>query len=285
MFFLLKSIFYNLIQKGNEDIRIVKQQYREKFDRELDLVSPKSFNEKLQWIKVFDKNPLYSNLVDKYMVRDYVKERAGDLILNEIYGIYENFDEINFDSLPEKFVIKATHGSGWNIICENKKELDLSSVKLDVDRWLSDNYYNYGKEFAYKNITPRIIIEKYIQNEETNTLNDYKFFCFGGDPRFIQVDVDRFQDHRRNFYDLDWKKLPFELHYKSYNSEVTRPKMLQEMVEVSAKLSKGLKFARVDLYDLDNQVVFGEITLYPGNGLEKFNPSEFDLTTGSYLKL
>lgn len=282
---ILKTFFGYLDFNKRKDIIFVRNQFKERLHKDLNLINPKTFNEKIQWLKLFDHNPLYSILADKYLVREYVKAKVGDNILNEIYGVYSKFEDINFNDLSNAFVIKATHGSGWNIICKNKEELDLSSVKTKLESWLSDNYYKYGKEFVYKNIKPRIIIEKYLKYENNTSLNDYKFFCFHGEPKFIQVDINRFTNHQRNFYDLGWNLLPFELHHESYNKIIKKPQNLEKMINIAKKLSAGIKFCRVDLYDLEDKVIFGEITFYPGNGLELFNPPEYDEKIGKYLKL
>lgn len=270
---------------AKNDIDFVLKQYKESFSKDLDLIKPNTFNEKLQWLKLFERNPLYTKLADKYLVRKYVADKVGKEILNELYGVYEKFEDINFQKLPQSFVIKATHGSGWNIICKNKRDIDLILVKKEINSWLSDNYYNYGKEYVYKNIKPRIIIEKYLGYKNGSSLNDYKFFCFHGEPRFIQVDIDRFTNHTRNFYDLQWDLLPFELLYESNNNPVPKPKNLSLMIEICNKLSKGINFCRVDLYDLDDKVIFGEITFYPENGLGHFKPYEYDEKIGKFLKL
>jgi hypothetical protein len=274
-----------LLSISNKDVDFVKNQFEERLQKKLNLVNPRTFSEKIQWLKLFDKNPLYTTLADKYLVREYVKSKVGEDVLNELYGVYEDFENIDFNKLPNSFVIKATHGSGWNIICSDKRNLDLTSTKKIVDQWLSENYYDYGREFVYKDIRPRIVIEKYISNNDNSPLNDYKIFCFNGSPKFIQVDIDRFTNHTRNFYDTNWNRLPFRLLYKSSPKEVERPKNLNSMLEIAKKLSENIKFCRVDLYEVNKKIIFGEITFYPENGLGKFDPSEYDRVIGEYLKL
>lgn len=285
---MIKSIRNFILSKDpsiQEDLAFGKKRFKEVFNRDLNIINPKSLNEKIQWLKLFDRKNYYSTLADKYEVREYVRKCFSSEILNEVYGVYNSFDEINFNTLPNSFVIKATHGSGWNIICDNKNELDLDSAKKDIEGWLKENYYSYGKEFVYKNIKPRIIVEKYLDFSNGDSLYDYKYFCFNGEPKFIQVDIDRFTNHTRNLYDTTWKKIPCQLHYQDTQKTISQPSNLSKMLEIASKLSKEIKFCRIDLYDLSDKVVFGEITFYPGNGLEKFNPEEYDFKFGEYLNL
>lgn len=280
----LRNFIYSIDPSIQEDLAFGKKRFKEVFNRDLNIINPKSLNEKIQWLKLFDRKKNYTTLADKYSVRAYVEQRFNSEILNEVYGVYSSFEEIDFQKLPNSFVIKATHGSGWNIICESKEDIDLDSIKKQINEWLSDNYYNAGREYVYKDIKPRIIIEKYL-NFNGESLNDYKFFCFNGNPQFIQVDIDRFTNHTRNLYDTSWQKIPCQLHYLDTQKIIVKPNNLLKMIEIASKLSKGIKFCRVDLYDIGEQVIFGEITFYPGNGLEKFNPEEYDFKFGEYLKL
>ncbi len=243
-----------------------------------------TFNEKIQWIKTHYHDPLLTMLADKYLVREYVREKVGDYVLNQIYGVFYSVDEIEFDKLPSSFVIKAAHGSGWNIICKNKNELNWQDAKKRMAEWISDNYYYYGREWAYKNIRPKIIIEKYLDEAGKIPL-DYKIFCFNGQPKFVQIDIDRFENHTRKFFDLDWNELPFSIIYPISSTIIDKPKNFDSMIEIVKKLSDLLLFTRVDLYSINSQIIFGEMTFYPENGGGKFIPDIYDKTVGEYLDL
>ncbi len=253
-----------------------------------DLKNPKTFNEKIQWIKLYDRNPLMTLYADKYEVRKIVEKKIGPHILNELYGVFENPDEIDFDLLPESFVLKATHGSGWNIIVRDKSVLEIEKAKKGMRKWLGKNFYAKKREWAYKDIPPRIICEKYMENKD-GSLNDYKFYCFNGNPLFIQVDFGRYSGHSRAFYDTEWQKLDF-FYAKSgkvrrCEKERNRPDCLIKMVEIACALSSDFAFARVDLYEVDGKVVFGEVTFYPKNGGGRFSPGHLDVEFGNLIPL
>lgn len=248
------------------------------------LDNPNTFNEKIQWIKLYDRNPLYTQLADKYLVRDYVSNKIGDGYLNQLLAAYDNPDQIDFSSLPDSFVLKANHGSGTNIIVKDKSILDEKEVRETTRQWLSKNYYNAGREWCYKNITPRIICEPLLTDIYDQMPKDYKVFCFNGEPLCIQVDVDRFENHTRVFFDTNWQQQDFELFYEKPVKSVTRPDRLDEMMELSRKLAKDIPFVRVDFYALP-QLVFGEMTFYPENGFGPFRPVEWDAKMGTFLRL
>ena len=256
-----------------------------------DLRNPKTLNEKIQWIKLYDRNPLMTLCTDKYKVRKVVENKVGARVLNELYGVYESVDEIDFDSLPESFVLKATHGSGWNIIVKKKSVLERKRAKQRMRKWLGNNFYLKKREWAYKDIQPRIICEKYMENKD-GSLNDYKFYCFNGNPHFIQVDVNRYTGHSRAYYSIDWQKLDFFMVKNTkrkkilpYEKELERPESLTEMVKIVRKLSSDFRFARIDMYDFEGKAVFGEITFYPSNGGGKFSPEHLDAEFGDLIQL
>lgn len=234
------------------------------------------FGEKIQWIKLNGNLERYRDLVDKYKVRKFVKNTAGEKYLTEIIDVFNSTSEIDFDKLPEKFVLKLNTGSGYNIICSNKKELNKEKTIRQLNKWLKEDYTKIKKEPQYKNIDKKIICEKYMQDKKGN-LFDYKFFCFNGKVEFIEVDFDRFENHAMNFYDLNWNLLKLRKgNYPNYTKEFEKPENLNEMIEVAEKLSKDLPFARIDLYDVDDKIYFGEITLTPAGGLTPFRPIEED---------
>jgi hypothetical protein len=249
-----------------------------------DLRNPKTFNEKLQWLKLYYRVPALKCLADKLNVREYVRDRVGERYLNKLYGVYERPEEIDFDALPDAFVIKATHGSSMNILVEAKRQLNIGATRRMVGKWLRENYYDRGREWVYRDIPPRVICELFLRDSVGRVPYDFKFFCFNGRPRYIQVDIDRFAHHRRVFYDTDWNRMPFGLLYSMPEDQVALPSCFEEMLWIACKLSCGIPFVRVDLYAAVRPV-FGEMTFYPGNGSEIFQPSEWDLRLGDLLDL
>ncbi len=258
------------------------------FHKRLDWKNPRSFNEKIQWLKVFDKNPLYPALVDKLAVRDYIKDAIGENYLIPLAGgPWNSFDEIDFDRLPPQFVLKCTHDSGGVVICRDRANFDRAQAKERIEKSLKKNYSSGGREWPYREVQPRIIAEAYMQNAAGTELVDYKFMMFGGVLRCSFVCSNRFAGSKLNvtFFDPHWNRLPFERHYHADPSELPRPACYEEMQRIAARLSEGLPFARVDLYEIDGRVYCGEITLYPGSGLETFQPEEWDYKLGEWLDL
>lgn len=281
----LKSSFLKIIRKCFSDKQYYAIRFFIKYKRFLNLKNPKSFNAKLTYLKLYDRNPLYVKLVDKHEVRSFVEKRIGKEYLIDQIGLYNNENEIVFDHLPELFVLKATHGSSWVIVCEDKSKLDIELAKKEIHHWFNNNFYDLWGEWVYKKVPPRVVCEKFLKDEEEKSLLDYKFYCFDGVPKFIHVDLERFQKHQRNFYDLNWNRLPFGLCYPQGKRDVKKPKQLELMKELVSKLSKGFRFVRVDMYEVKNKVYFGELTFYPGNALEKFTPDKYDFVIGEYLNL
>ena len=246
---------------------------------------PITFNEKLQWLKLYDRKPLYTKLVDKYEVREYIANKIGQEYLIPLLGVWDSFDEIDFNKLPNQFVLKCTHDSGGVFICKDKKQFNLREVKQKITKVLSHNFYYNGREWPYKNIKPRIIAEKYME-DEYGELRDFKFFCFNGVVKYLQVDYDRFIEHHRNIYDLDWNLLPFTIQYPSKQGyAIKKPTMLKTMQDIANKLSQNIPHVRVDLYCVNEKIYFGELTFYHGAGFEHFNPDRWDKVFGQYLNL
>lgn len=253
--------------------------------KRLNLKNPSTFNEKTIWLKL---NVRYANaniISDKVLVKEFVKNKIGEQYLIPNIAVFDDVSQIEISKLPSSFVLKANHGSSWNIICEDKNKFNFKDVEYKLNRWLNTNYYDIGKEYQYKDIAPKIICETYLTNSKENPLVDYKIFCFSGEPKFIQVDLDRFTNHTRNFYDVDWKLMPFTTLYPLGGKKLPRPEALDEMLSIAQKLSDGLKFARIDLYYHNKSVYFGEITLHHGGGFEPFMPSEYDKILGQYINL
>ena len=285
MFKVIKSLFEKCSVLLPDEIYI-KAKYRYHLGKRLDLTNPKSFNEKIQWLKIHDRRPEYTNYVDKYAVRKYVSETIGEKYLIPLLGVYDDVKAIDWSKLPDKFVLKCTHGSGCNIICADKSKLDIAACKKKLQMWMKRNWYWYGREWPYKNVKPRIICEKYMVDESGNQLKDYKIFCFHGEPKIIQVDYDRFTNHKRNLYDTQWNYINASIHFPSDPTvKIKKPDKLEDMLQLAKTLAKDYPHVRVDFYYTDGNIYFGELTFYHGSGIEKFQPEEFGELMGSWIKL
>jgi hypothetical protein len=270
------------------DEALIKNSFRKKMGRNVELETPIKFNDKLQWLKLNWYNPVATKCADKYEVRDYVKEKIGTEYLNELIGVYESLDEIDIDKLPEKFVLKGTHGSGFNVICSDKISINWEEEFKKMKRWLRKNYYWQNREPVYKNIKPRIICENFLIQNDGDELRDYRFFCFNGEPKFIAVDfsITDKKNTRRNLYDLQWKLMDAEISYpKETHIEVDKPEKFAEMIDLSKKLSSEFPHVRVDFYYIDNRIIFGEITFFHQSGMGIISPDEFEITMGNWLEL
>lgn len=282
---MLKQIFRNA-SKVIPDIPFLKLQYRYHLGEKLNLNNPKTFNEKIQWLKLFDRRPEYTTYVDKFAVREHVKRILGEEYLIPLIDVYDSVEDIEWDKLPNEFVLKCTHGSSCNIICKNKSTLDIEKSKKILKKWMKRNWFWYGREWPYKNVKPRIICEKYMVDESNIELKDYKFFCFNGEPKLIQVDFGRFENHQRNIYDINWNYLNASIKYPTNpNIKINKPEKLEVMLNIAKKLSVGIPHVRVDLYSINEKILFGELTFYHGSGYEKIEPKSLDLEMGEWLVL
>lgn len=253
------------------DEQYVKKTYKERFGYEINLNNPKTFQEKLQWLKLNYRNLDMPQCSDKYEVRNYLEEKGYGFLLNDLIGVYDNAKDINFDSLPNKFVAKANHGSGWNLICEDKTQLNWKQAVKLMNSWLKLNLYVFGREWNYKDIKPKIVIEKYLEHRP---LNDYKYMCYNGKPEYMQVNNDVDGEHYVDFIDLsDWSLIPVTYGpYKMSGRLIEKPKQFDEMYNLACELSKPFPFVRVDFYNFDDKIIFGELTFFPGGGLWPFTP-------------
>lgn len=272
------------------DKMFLKIGFKIRTGKKLNLQNPVSFNEKLQWLKLYDRRPEYTLMVDKNEVKKYVSDMIGEQYIIPTIGVYNSFDEIDFDKLPNSFVMKCTHDSGGLVIVKDKKKLRIEEAKKKIDRCLKVNYFYAGREWAYKNVNPRIIIEKYMEDTSGENgeegLFDYKIFSFNGSPKVIQVDFNRFTDHKRNLYTTDWRYINAAIEYPADpNYVIKRPRVLNEMLSLASKLSEGIPFVRVDFYCIYDRIYFGELTLYHGSGTETFIPESFGEKLGSYIRL
>ena len=273
------------------DEAYLKFLFRLKTGLNLNLAFPKTFNEKLQWLKLYNRNPLYTSLVDKYCVRAYVEKTIGSEYLIPLIGVYTKFDDIDFDELPSQFVIKCNHDSGGVFICKDKHNLKNKKYKSKVRAFFAKkmrcNYYWPGREWPYLNVERKLIIEQYLEDGNNHELRDYKFFCFMGEPRIIQVDYNRFSGHLRKMFDLDWNCLPFTTGYPTdAEHEIDKPITLQKMISIAKQLAREcIPFVRVDLYSIGEQVFFGEMTFYHGGGMERFSQEDWDYKLGDLIDL
>ena len=266
---------------------VIKQQFKEALGYELNLENPQTFNEKLQWLKLYYHDPLMTTCSDKYLVREHVKNTIGEEYLIPLIGVWDKVDDIDFDSLPNQFVLKVNWGSGQNIIVKDKSKLDIEEAKNKLRNWMfpTSNHYYYSLEWPYKNIEPKIICEKYIEQKDGN-LFDYKIFCFHGEPKFIFFHVDRYTDHKKCVYDINWNKLDLLTgQTKLYEGNINKPDKLDLMLDLSRKLSCDFIHISLDFYYVDNKIYMGEFSIHPDSGLTKFHPEKYDLEFRNLITL
>lgn len=251
-----------------------------------DIDSPSLFSEKLQWYKLNDKKPLMEKVANKYTVREYVSECGYGDLLNDILGVYRSVGEIDFDRLPQKFVLKGTHGSGFNIIVRDKSKLDIRKTKLMLWTWMHQNIAWSGREWVYKDMPRHIIAEKYLDDGDGD-LRDYKFYCFNGEPRIMQLEVGRgTEGNIRNFYDMDWNLMPFgKAMPHSPGVNIARPEKFDEMKKIAKDLCKPFQYVRVDFYLVKDRIYFGELTFFPAGGAPDFIPAEYDRIIGDMWRI
>ena len=261
--------------------------YFRHFKKFIDFDNPKTFNEKIQWLKLNYRKEEYTNLVDKYRVKQYITKLIGEEYVIPTLGVWKNVDDIDFKSLPEKFVLKCNNDSGGIVICKNKKDFDEVKAKSFLKERLKNNGYWYGREWPYKNVKPCIIAEKYMEDSISKDLKDYKFFCFNGSMEFFDIDIDRFIEHRSNYYDRNGNFLPFGKTYcpPDYTKKIEMQKNLDKMIELAETISHNTVLSRIDFYEIDGQVYFGEITFYPGSGFSPFTDEKWDYKLGDMIDL
>lgn len=243
------------------------------------------FGEKIQWLKLYGNLEKYTDFVDKYKVREYILNQIGDEFLIPLIGVYNSPDEIDYNKLPNSFVLKLNHGSGYNIIIKDKNKIDKKKLNIKLKKWLKEDYSKIKKEVQYKNIKRKIICEKFI-NDKNGKLLDYKFFCFDGKPEFIEVDFDRFSGHKMNFYDLNWNMLELKKgKCENYTDIYKKPYNFEKMCEIAKELCKEFQFVRVDLYNVDGKIYFGELTFTPASGRHPFKPLDKDKKIAERIKM
>lgn len=273
----------------------LKVSYYCRFRKKLDLEHPQTFNQKLQWLKLHNSSDLCTQMVDKYGVREIIKNKIGEEYLIPIYGVYDSFEDIDFDKLPNQFVLKCTHDSGSIVICKDKNKLDINAARKKLTKHLKHNYFYVGREMPYKNIPPRIVAERYMVNHNTageqkkGGINDYKFFCFNGIPTLVFYVSGRFEQAVANFdfYDINnLTLLPFGAKGHPHSPEpIEKPVNFDKMVDIARLFSKGFPFLRVDLYEIDGKIYFGEFTFHHDGGFVPFEPEEWDYKLGEMINL
>lgn len=254
------------------------------YGKVLNLKEPKYYGEKIQWIKLYGQVERFTPLVDKYQVRSYVEEKIGSVYLPELYRIYGNTNEIDYDELPEKFVLKLNNGSGGNIICRDKSLIDKELTNEKLKRLMKEKYYKYTKELQYKNITTIILCEEYLEDSEGGLI-EYSLHCFDGEAKFIEVHTDRFNGYKENYYYPDWSEAEFRGKLKSSAKYIEKPKNLEELIEVAERLASNFAYVRVDFNAVDNKLYFGELTFTPASGTEGFYPIEYDLEIAKMIDI
>lgn len=275
----------------HDDEKYLRLVYLLEMGHRLNLNNPVTFSEKLQWLKLYDRKPEYTGMVDKIAAKEYVAKIIGDKYIIPTIGVWKDFDDIDFSLLPNKFVLKTNHGSGGGgvVLCRCKATFDYDSARRKLEGSLRGNTYNKYREWPYKNIEPKIFAEQLVGNEsETKALNDYKFYCFNGNPEYCQVIQNRDKNETIDFFDIQWNHQPFVgLSLDICNADVqpAKPKNFDGMVDIARQLSVGMTFSRIDLYEIDDMIYFGEITLYPASGIGSFRPREYDLILGQMLQL
>ena len=256
------------------------------FKKFCDLKEPSTYNEKLNWLKLHDHNPLYPTLVDKYEAKEYVARIIGNEYIIPTLGVWDTFDDIDFEKLPNQFVLKCTHDSEGLVIVKDKKKLDKNAAKEKIEAALKQNFYYIGREWPYKNVKPRIIAEQYMEDHVDGELRDYKFFCFDGEPKAMFIASDRASDHVKfDYYDLKFNHLDIKQKYPHAQEALRKPVTFEKMIDFSKILSKGFPHVRVDFYEVDGHLYFGELTFYHFSGFMPFEPDRWDKVFGDWLKL
>ena len=260
--------------------------YFSEFGKTINFKNPQTFNEKLNWLKLYYRNPELVTLVDKYKVKKYVADKIGKQYVIPTFGIWEKFGDICFAELPNQFVLKCTHDSGGIVICKDKSKLDLEAARVKLEKSLRDDYYLWAREWPYKEVKPRIIAEKYMEDQKTKELRDYKFFCFNGEPKLMFVATERGAKNTKfDFFDMQFNHMDIVQHYPNSKFLIKKPEHFEEMLLLAKKLSDGFPHVRVDFYEVNGKVYFGEMTFFHFGALVPFETKEWDKKIGDWLVL
>lgn len=275
------------IEKKWDDEKYIRYRYKSVYKRPLNLDNPQRFSEKIQWLKLYNRKPEYSLMVDKYECKKYVKEKLGDTYIVQLLGVWDKPEEIDFTKLPERFVLKTTHDSGGVYICRDRATFNVDDAIRFLNQSLARNYYKYAREWPYKNVKPRIIAEEYLENDNVEGLHDYKVWCFNGRATYVQYITGRISDVTyEGFYDRNWVLQSFSYHNPLMKETIEKPQNLDDLLYAAEVLAKDIPFSRIDFYILpDGSLKFGEITFYPMSGMERWHPEETDLELGNLITL
>ena len=291
LFFHPNQLLYVIVSKfpwlTKDDKKYIQFLWKYRMNYPLNLDNPQTYNEKLQWLKLYNQNPSYTTMVDKYLVKDYVANIIGEEYIIPTLGVYESVEDIEFDTLPNQFVLKCTHDSGGLVICKDKSKLDILQARKKIRKSLNTDFYLLAREWPYKNVQRRVLAEQYMEDKVTQELRDYKFFCFNGKPEFLFIATGRqFQKEPYfDFFDMDFNHLPFKHGHPNSPILPDKPKNFELMKQLSEKLSQGFAHLRVDLYEINGKVYFGELTFFHHSGMVPFEPQEWDFKYGELIKL
>ena len=288
-----RFVFLNSLGLYNRmsDEKFLKKAYKVIMNQKLNLDNPQTFNEKLQWLKLYNRKPEYTMMVDKYKVREYVAEQLGEEYLIPLLGVWDDPDEIDFDALPNQFVLKCNHNAGLGMyICNDKSKLDIRQVKKELCKGLKQDYYLTNREWPYKDVPRKIICEKYmieeVESKKGNSeLTDYKFFCFNGNPKFMYISHDHATDATTDFFDMEFKRLNMRMKDPNSNIIPPKPALFESLKEIAKKLSAGIPFVRVDMYVINGRIYFGELTFFHNAGFTRVYPKEWEKTLGDWIDL
>lgn len=268
------------------DEKYIKRMFKATVGNELDLDNPKTFNEKLQWLKLNNRKDIYTVMVDKYEAKNYVSKIIGEEYIIPTIGVWDNFDEIDFELLPNEFVLKCTHDSAGIVICKDKTSFNLKMAKKKIDKSLKKNFYYRGREWPYKNVKPRLIVEKYMEDSKRNELIDYKFYTFSGEVKAVFVASGRQNGKTKaDYFDANFTHLDFTWGYDQAETRPDKPENFDKMKELATKLSSDIPHLRVDFYEVDGRIYFGELTFFDGGGFQSFNPEKWDRIFGDWINL
>lgn len=282
----MKIIYhYPNLLKWIDDEKYLRICYRITIGKKLNLKDPKLFNEKLQWLKLYDRKDIYTTMVDKYEAKKYVEKSIGVKYIIPTLGVWDNFDDINFDKLPNKFVLKCTHDSGGLVICKDKDNFDIISARKKINRSLKRNFYWVGREWPYKNVKPRIIAEQYMEESENSDLKDYKFYCFNGKVKLFLIIQDRRSNTTGDYFDENNNYVKIDWGFSNADNIPKLPKNINQMKKLAEKLSIGKAELRVDFYNIDEKIYFGELTFFDGSGFEKIKPEKYNQLLGEWIDL
>lgn len=278
--------FVRYISRILPDRLYLMLKYYKRYGKCPDLKEPRTYTEKLQWLKLYDRRPIYTTLVDKYRVKQYVSEKLGQEHIIPLIGVWEKVEDIDFDALPDQFVMKCTHDSGGLVICKNKAGFDVDGAKDKISQILKQNFYWVSREWPYKNVKPRVIVEKYMQDSQTGELRDYKFFTFNGEPKVMYITTGRGTGETYgDFFDMNFNHLDMEIDHRTAPVTPQKPQKFEQMKQAARKLAEGIPQVRVDFYEIDGEFYFGEMTFFHCGGFERFHPDSVDITWGEWISL